>query len=84
MKIIHHAYRRRGQIEFMFEEFPHSKVVFSPIKNYYFVKSVRWNQLDRVVNRRDLEEMEHIVNEFLGCIDFYKQRKAYENFVFTE
>ncbi|MCV9886404.1 hypothetical protein OIH86_12220 [Metabacillus halosaccharovorans] len=81
MKIIHHSYRRRGQIEFMFEEFPHSKVVFSPIKNYYFIRTVRWNREDPVVTRRDLEKMELEVNEFLGSIECYKQRKAYKSFV---
>ncbi len=81
MKIIHHSYRRRGQIEFIFEEFPNSKVVFSPIKDYYFIRTVRWNREDSVVTRRDLEKMELIVNEFLGSIDFYKQRKAYNSAV---
>ena len=81
MKIIHHSYKRRGQIEFMFEEFPHSKVVFSPIKNYYFIRTVRWNREDPVVTRRDLEKMELEVNEFLGSIEWYKQRKAYKSFV---
>ncbi|PMC35350.1 hypothetical protein CJ195_19965 [Bacillus sp. UMB0899] len=79
MKIIHHSYKRRGQIEFLFEEFPHSNVVFSPIKNYYFIRTVRWNREDPVVTRRDLERMELVVNEFLECINFYKQRKAYKS-----
>ncbi|APH05681.1 hypothetical protein [Bacillus weihaiensis] len=77
MKIVNHSYQKRGKIEFMFDEFPFSKVVLAPIKNYYFVRTVKWDPNDRVVKRADLEKMEQLVNEFLGCMEFYKQRKAY-------
>ncbi|WP_080848519.1 hypothetical protein [Cytobacillus gottheilii] len=76
MKILNHSYRKRGGIEFSFAEFPNSKVLLVPIKNYYFVKSVRWSSKDVPVTRRDLEMMEIAVNDLLGTIDFYKQRKA--------
>ncbi|KAB2331827.1 hypothetical protein [Bacillus mesophilum] len=74
MKILSHSYRKRGGIEFVFAEFPNSKVLLVPIKKYYFVKSVRWSAEDPPVSRRDLEKMEIAVNELLGTIDFYKQR----------
>ncbi|TXC90435.1 hypothetical protein FS935_10855 [Metabacillus litoralis] len=80
MKIINHSYKRRGTIEFMFDDYPFSKVIFSPIKNYYFVRTVRWDPADSVVTRNDLEKMEILANEFLGCLDFYKDRKAYKEY----
>ncbi|KKI88743.1 hypothetical protein WQ54_29990 [Bacillus sp. SA1-12] len=78
MEIISHSYRRHGSIEFIFDRFPLSRVLFYPIKNYYFIKHVKWNPLDPEVKTDDLEEMQLLVNEFLGCIEFYKQRKAYK------
>lgn len=78
MEIISHSYRKRGGIEFVFAQFPNSKALLVPIKNYYFVRSVRWSSQDPAVTRKDLEIMEIAVNEFLGTIDFYRQRINYQ------
>jgi len=77
MEIMKHSYRKRGTVEFIFNKFPQSKVVFYPIKNYYFIRTVKWHSEDPIVTRGDLEEMELLSNELLGTIEFYKQRKNY-------
>lgn len=79
MEILSHSYRRKGSIEFVFDKFPNSRVVFYPIKNYYFIKFIKWDSFDPEVRTDDLEEMQLIVNNFLGCINYYKQRKGYKN-----
>lgn len=78
MEILNHSYKRKGSIEFMFDKFPLSKVVFFPIKQYYFIKFIKWDHHDPVVKTEDLEEMQLQVNKFLGCIDYYMERKAYK------
>ncbi len=50
--------QKRGTIEFVFEDFPHSKVTMAPIKGYYFVRAIKWSRRDRAVTRHDLEKFE--------------------------
>jgi hypothetical protein len=76
LKIIQHSYQKKGKIDFVFENWPHSAVVMVPIKNYYFTRYVRWDPRDPVVTKKDLEQMERSANQMLGCIQFYQQRKA--------
>ncbi|PKG23525.1 hypothetical protein [Niallia nealsonii] len=78
MEIIKHSYKKRGTMEFIYNKFPQSKVILYPIKNYYFVRTVKWHPEDPVVTRADLEKMELLSNELLGTIEFYKQRKSYK------
>lgn len=78
MEILKHSYRKRGSMEFIYDMFPHSKVILYPIKNYYFIRTVKWNAKDPVVTRRDLETMEILSNEHLGTIDYYKMRKNFQ------
>ncbi|QGQ46202.1 hypothetical protein [Metabacillus sediminilitoris] len=77
MEILSYSYKRKGIIEFMFDKFPLSKVVFYPIKQYYFIKFIKWDHRDPAVKTEDLEVMQLQVNEFLGCLDYYTKRKAY-------
>lgn len=58
MKILQMSYKKRGTIEFVFEDFPHSKVTMAPIKGYYFVRAIKWSRRDRAVTRHDLEKFE--------------------------
>jgi len=78
VKIIKHSYKKRGTMEFVYSKFPQSRVILYPIKNYYFVRTVKWHLKDPVVTRADLEEMELLSNELLGTIEFYKKRKNYK------
>ncbi|WP_191557210.1 hypothetical protein [Metabacillus idriensis] len=78
MKIIHYSYRKRGKIEFWFYQWPNSPVVFTPIKEYYFIRVVKWSDLDPLVTRGDLGKMELIVNQYLGREQYYLQRKYFD------
>lgn len=78
MKIIHYSYKKRGKIEFWFEQWPNSPVVFTPIKEYYFIRVVKWNEHDPLVTRDDLGKMELIVNQYLGREEYYLQPKYFE------
>ncbi|MBV5113367.1 hypothetical protein [Bacillus altitudinis] len=78
MEILKHSYRKKGQIEFLFDDFPHSPAVLTLIRHYYFVRYVKWNQHDPPVTRNDLEEMEILANKMLGTLHDYRKRKAYK------
>ncbi|MFC0271037.1 hypothetical protein ACFFIX_06185 [Metabacillus herbersteinensis] len=77
MRILNYSFKKRGNIDFIFDQFPHSVVVFAPIKNYYFIRYVRWDERDPIVLRQDLAAMELEANKHLNCFDWYKRRKAF-------
>ncbi|HEY4553407.1 MAG TPA: hypothetical protein VIG80_09450 [Bacillaceae bacterium] len=76
MEILKWSYTRRYNIKARFDQFPHSDVVFRQIKDYYFIYTIFWSKSDPVVARRDLEEMEFLLNEELGTLDSYLNRMA--------
>ncbi|MBB6600818.1 hypothetical protein [Bacillus pumilus] len=79
MDILKHSYRKKGQIEFWFDEFPHSPATLTPIRHYYFVRYVKWSRHDPPVTRKDLEKMELLANTMLGTLQDYRKRKAYKS-----
>ncbi|WP_111292503.1 hypothetical protein [Bacillus safensis] len=79
MDILKHSYRKKGQIEFWFDDFPQSPAVLTPIRHYYFVRYVKWCRHDPPVTRKDLEEMEVLANTMLGTLQNYRKRKAYKS-----
>ncbi|MCY7618459.1 hypothetical protein MH116_11370 [Bacillus pumilus] len=79
MDILKHSYRKKGQIEFWFDEFPYSSAVLTPIRHYYFVRYVKWSRHDPPVTRKDLETMEILANTMLGTLQDYRKRKAYKS-----
>lgn len=76
MNVISYAYKKKGRMEFIYDQFAHSKVILYPIKNYYFIKFIKWNAKDPYVTTKDLEEMEILANEEMGTLEFYLQRKG--------
>jgi len=76
MELLDWGYTRRYNIKAYFSKFPHSLVVFRQIKDYYFVYQVHWKELDPVVTRDDLEEMELLLNQELGLEKAYLNRKS--------
>ncbi|AZV53506.1 hypothetical protein DKE43_10505 [Bacillus pumilus] len=78
MDILKHSYRKKGQIEFWFDEFPYSSAVLTPIRHYYFVRYVKWSRHDPPVTRKDLEKMEILANTMLGTLQDYRN-KAYKS-----
>lgn len=79
MDILKHSYRKKGQIEFWFDDFPQSPAVLTPIRHYYFVRYVKCSRHDPPVTRKDLEEMEVLANTMLGTLQNYRKRKAYKS-----
>lgn len=76
MELLDWSYGRRYQIKAVFSKFPHSTVIFRSFPSYYFIYNVRWSDSDPVVSRRDLEEMERLLNDMLGLLDHYEGRRA--------
>ncbi|MBM7621495.1 hypothetical protein JOC95_003384 [Bacillus tianshenii] len=76
MKLLNVSYMKKGRMIGFFDKFPHSKVLFSRVKKYYFVSTVYWDERDQVVTRADLEKMELLLNNYFGTEAYYKNRKA--------
>ncbi|WP_243292608.1 hypothetical protein [Bacillus sp. FJAT-47783] len=76
MELLDWGYTRRYNIKAYFSKFPNSLVIFRQITDYYFVYQVKWSDLDPVVNREDLEEMELLINQVLGMEEAYLKRKS--------
>ncbi|GIN20799.1 MAG TPA: hypothetical protein DEO65_15230 [Bacillus bacterium] len=77
MELIDWSYTRHYNIKARFEPFIHSDVIFRQIKDYYFVYTVRWSDIDPVVERGHLEEMEILMNRELGMEHSYFKRMAF-------
>lgn len=75
MEMISYSYWKRNQIKAVFSRFPSSIVTFRMVGRYYFIYSVQWSELDPMVIREDLKEMESMINEELGLQEFYESRK---------
>ncbi|MCY8511517.1 hypothetical protein MOD07_18420 [Bacillus mojavensis] len=78
MNIHQYSYKKKGKIEFVFEDWPHSKVTMAAIQGYYFVRCIKWSSQDPIVTRTDLEKMEWAANQYVGTAPFYRKRKAFE------
>ncbi|TYS15002.1 hypothetical protein FZC78_17055 [Rossellomorea vietnamensis] len=76
MKLTRWSYSRRFNIKASFDSFPHSTVLFRKIKGYYFVYNVYWSPDDPVVTRRELIEMELLLNRELGSEEEYINRRS--------
>ncbi|REJ05399.1 hypothetical protein DYE48_20380 [Halobacillus trueperi] len=59
-----------------FDKFPHSTVYFRRIRRFYIVYMVDWDEVDPLVSQEDREEMQHLINEELGRLKEYEQRKS--------
>ncbi|KMJ58305.1 hypothetical protein AB685_10370 [Bacillus sp. LL01] len=78
MELVNISYMKKGQILGFFDNFPHSKVLFTPIKKYYFISYVYWDERDSVVSQEDLEKMEMLFNSYMGREAFYRKRRSAE------
>lgn len=79
MELLHWSHTKKYNIMAMFNPFFHSKVIFRPIKDYYFVYTVHWSSSDPVVTRQDLETMEILMNRELETEQSYFKRLVYRN-----
>lgn len=76
MELLDWGYGRRYQIKAVFSKFPNSTVIFRSFPSYYFIYTVRWSEDDPVVTRKDLEDMELVINDMLGLLANYQNRRA--------
>lgn len=76
MNLIDWKYSGNGQVKAWFSVFPHSPVVLHSVSEYYFIYMAAWSQQDPVPKRTDLEEMERIINDELGCLEAYEIRRS--------
>ncbi|ADC50139.1 hypothetical protein BpOF4_10430 [Alkalihalophilus pseudofirmus OF4] len=79
MKLERYSYMKRNRIKAYFDHFPDSPVIFSKIGSYYFVYVIQWSEYDPIVLRRDLEEMEWLINKELGFSEEYINRRSHRN-----
>lgn len=79
VRLERYSYMKRNRIKAYFDHFPDSPVIFSKIGSYYFVYVIQWSEYDPIVLRRDLEEMEWLLNKELGLNEEYINRRSYRN-----
>ncbi|WP_446853615.1 hypothetical protein [Halobacillus faecis] len=76
MQLVRWSYSRRKMVRGYFDRFPHSTVYFRRIRRFYIVYMVDWDDTDPLVSQEDREEMQHLINEELGRLKEYEQRKS--------
>ncbi|WP_244199495.1 hypothetical protein [Halobacillus trueperi] len=76
MQLVRWSYSRRKMVRGYFDKFPHSTVYFRRIRRFYIVYMVDWDEVDPLVSQEDREEMQHLINEELGRLKEYEQRKS--------
>ncbi|WP_406944605.1 hypothetical protein ACJA3J_16150 [Halobacillus sp. SY10] len=76
MQLVRWSYSRRKMVRGYFDKFPHSTVYFRRIRRFYIVYMVDWDEVDPFVSQGDREEMQHLINEELGRLKEYEQRKS--------
>ncbi|WP_258871371.1 hypothetical protein [Halobacillus trueperi] len=76
MQLVRWSYSRRKMVRGYFDKFPHSTVYFRRIRRFYIVYMVDWDEVDPFVSQGDRDEMQHLINEELGRLKEYEQRKS--------
>lgn len=76
MELLDWSYGRNHQVKARFSSFPRSIVVFRSFSDYYFIYiySACWSREDRGLPKSELEEMERMMNDELGCLEQYELR----------
>ncbi|MCM3708458.1 MULTISPECIES: hypothetical protein [Cytobacillus] len=69
---------RRNQVKGIFDCFPEAIIIFKRIRNYYFIHSVEWGGNPQFIAEQQLEEMEYLLNQEMGFLYGYLQRKSAE------
>ncbi|WP_227939980.1 hypothetical protein [Alkalihalobacillus deserti] len=76
MRLVKWDYVRWSRIKAVFNTHPASPVVFGKVNQFYIVFRVLWDESDQEVSREDLLNMELLINEELGSLSEYKNRKS--------
>ncbi|MDG5470425.1 hypothetical protein P6709_01610 [Jeotgalibacillus sp. ET6] len=75
MNLVRWTFAGRGKIRAYFDDFPASTVVLSKIRSYYFIRHVKWDETDPIVDKNALTQMEMIINREMETLDAYNQRR---------
>lgn len=70
---------RRNQVKGLFDCFPEAIIIFKRIRNYYFVHSAEWSGDPQLIGKKQLEEMEYLLNQEMDFLHEYLQRKSADN-----
>lgn len=76
MKNVQWAYARKYQIKAVFDDFPETVFLFRRIGEYYFLFSCTGGEFTRLPERGDYSRMEELVNEELGTLEHYLNRRS--------
>ena len=76
MYLIKWGYLKRDRIKALFDTHPSSPVIFGKVNQFYFIYRVHWHQSDPIVPTGDLGQMERLMNEELGSLKAYLNRKS--------
>lgn len=76
MKLVQWAYARKYQIKAVFEEFPETVFLFRRIGDFYFLFSCTGGEYTRLPERSDYGRMEELINEELGTLESYLNRRS--------
>ncbi|MET3574875.1 hypothetical protein ACFFIY_10355 [Bhargavaea ullalensis] len=76
MKLMQWAYTRKYQVKALFDDFPETVFLFRRIGDYYFLYSSRGGEYGMLPERRDYTAMEELVNEELGTLNHYQNRRS--------
>ncbi|MCM3092327.1 MULTISPECIES: hypothetical protein [unclassified Cytobacillus] len=79
MKLIKWSYMRRNQVKGLFDCFPDAIIIFKRIRNFYFIHSAEWRENPQLIGKEQLEEMEYLLNQEMGFLHGYLQRKSADN-----
>ncbi|GEL06746.1 hypothetical protein [Salisediminibacterium halotolerans] len=76
MNLLDWKFSKNGQVKAWFSVYPRSTVILHFVSGYYFTFMAVWSAFDPAPKRADLEEMERIINDELGCLEEYEIRRS--------
>ncbi|MFC7364937.1 MULTISPECIES: hypothetical protein [Bhargavaea] len=76
MKLMQWAYARKYQIKAVFDDFPETVFLFRRIGEFYFLFSCTGGEFTRLPERCDYNRMEELINEELGTLEHYLNRRS--------
>ncbi|MGM9920625.1 MAG: hypothetical protein ACI33O_05215 [Bhargavaea sp.] len=76
MKLMQWAYARKYQIKAVFDDFPETVFLFRRIGEFYFLFSCTGGEFTRLPERSDYNRMEELINEELGTLEHYLNRRS--------
>lgn len=76
MRLLHWSYARKYQLKGVFDLFPDTIVTFRKINGYYFIRTMTGLDPHWLPTREHYAEMECLLNNELGTLSEYQNRRA--------